>query len=245
MIRRAASAALLVRDGFTGRTLPDGSGTRCELDGSPFRPVWKPDGYLVLTDLAPGGHTLRLARLGYLEEEVRLDIREGRFREGTVSLKPGPGYRFPPGTAAIELTFTGGEDNAPAAGAELWAGMSGRTPLKLAQDKSRKPSASIRVFYSGPAALYPVPGWFLLADAAAPELAFLRAMREGEAELAEPMASAHPRGTELVPVQPYTVGTGGRLRLLFRQAGTASLFCRGIWKKTELQPGEQALEWKV
>ncbi len=66
MIRHSASAVFLMRDGFTGMTLTDGSATRCLLDGRPLRrPMWKRDGYLVLIDLTPGEHVLRILRNGY------------------------------------------------------------------------------------------------------------------------------------------------------------------------------------
>ena len=64
MILRTANAVFLMRDGFTGKTLTDGSAMRCLLDGRPLRrPIWKRDGYLVLTDLAPGAHGIFIRRL--------------------------------------------------------------------------------------------------------------------------------------------------------------------------------------
>ncbi|MBR1659655.1 MAG: hypothetical protein IJ705_05010 [Oscillospiraceae bacterium] len=245
MIRRAVSAALLVRDGFSGAVLGDGSGTRCILDGRPVRPIWKRDGYLVLTDLESGEHSLTLQRQGYLDETVLLNSRRGSFREGTVSLKPGPGYRFPAGTARLTLSLTREKNQAVQAGTELWIGISGALRLKLAQDKSQELTEIIRVFYQGAASQYPAPGWFLAADEKAPELLFLRGLYEEEAELSAPMTSAHGRGTELVAVQPYVTDADGRVSVLFRQAGTAFMLCGGAWMQTEIQAGEQSLEWMI
>lgn len=242
MIRRSVSAALLVRDGFSGQTLPDGSGTRCLLDGRPVSAIWKKDGYLVLTDLEAGAHTLSLLRHGYREETISLTVGKG-FQEGTVSLKPGPGYRFPASTARLSVTVKTGEPAVPLVEKEVWTGITGTLHLKLAQDKQKKQTDVVRVFCQGSPSLFPAPGWFLVADTASPELVYVRALHTEEAELAEPMTAPHSRGKELVPVQPFRTDGEGKIEALFRQGGTVYLFYGGSWKKTEVQPGEQSFEW--
>ena len=84
MIRRTVSAALLLRDGFTGAALKNGAATVCLLDGKPLqRPIWKRDGYLVLTDLTPGEHSLSIRRSGYRDETVALTVTEPAVRKVT------------------------------------------------------------------------------------------------------------------------------------------------------------------
>ncbi len=244
MIRRRVSAALLLRDGFTGRTLADGSATRCLLDGRPLqRPVWKRDGYLVLTDLAPGAHELTIRRSGYLDERVALQVEEGAALEDTVSLKPGPGYRFPPETVRVSISLLRGKK--AAAGTQLWLGVRQRTRLVLAQEKTEAGDERSRLFCEGSQTALPVPGHFLLADRKAPELVYLRSLRDGTGEFSPPPALAHPRGTELIPVQAYCTDKTGGLRLLLREPGTLAGFCAGQLLEAELQADEQAIKWKL
>ena len=99
MIRRRVSAALLLRDGFSGGTFASGAQVTCTLDGGPIRPLWKEGSYLVLTDLESGEHTLTIRRPGYQPETCVFRAEEDRVHEDAVFLKPGPGYRFPAGTA--------------------------------------------------------------------------------------------------------------------------------------------------
>ena len=88
MIRRQVSAAVLLRDGFTGRVLT--GGTVCRLDGQPLRPLWKPEGYLILENLVPGSHRLELLRGGFCPAELTLEIRfKDYFRALRASYYPG------------------------------------------------------------------------------------------------------------------------------------------------------------
>ena len=105
MIHVRVSAVCRLRDGFTGRPIPLGAAS-CSLDGRRLRPVEKPGGYLILTDLPPGRHLLVLRAAGYQEERTELETGE-RILETDVTLKPGAGYPLPPGAARLELPRTG------------------------------------------------------------------------------------------------------------------------------------------
>ncbi len=243
MIRRTVSAALLLRDGFTGAVLKDFSATRCLLDGRPLsRPIWKRDGYLILTDLAPGEHLLLICRSGYRDETVPLQIREGAPLEDTVSLKPGKGYRFPPETARVSLALRRGK--VPAAGETVWLGLQPRARLKLAQEKTDAGDNTAHLFCEGNASLLPIPGHFLLTDQA-PELVFLRSLHEETGEFFPPMALSHSRGALFVPVQPYRADDLGCVQVLLREPGTLNVFCGGAVRQEQLTAGEQKLEWKL
>ena len=244
MIRRTVSAALLLRDGFTGAVLQSASATHCLLDGRPLRkPIWKKDGYLILTDLAPGEHLLRICRSGYRDELVTLQAQQGRPLEDTVSLKPGAGYRFPPETVRVSLALRRGAG--PACGETVWLGMQPRSRLKLAQEKAEIGDTQAHLFCEGNASLLPIPGHFLLADQAAPELIFLRSLQEETGEFASPLALPHGRGTELVPMQSYRADEAGCVQVLLREPGRLTGFCAKSVFEAELQAGAQNLEWKL
>ena len=243
MIRRTVSAAFLLRDGFTGRTLTGSAGTLCLLDGRPIRrPVWKRDGYLVLTDLEPGEHELLVRRSGFRDECVTLRVKEEGMFEDTISLKPGAGYRFPPDTVRVALELKRGGSADP--GAQLWLGVQPRTRLVIAQDKAEAGETKTRMFCEGTAALLPIPGHFLLADRTAPELVYLRYLRDENGEFTAPFGSAHPRGTELIPMQPYTADGEGKVQVLLPEPGTLTGFYGGKVFSAQLGAGAQTLIWK-
>ena len=243
MIERRVDAVFLLRDAFSGRTITDGAGTACLLDGMPLRrPIWKKEGYLVLTDLAPGEHELLLRRRGYRDETVTLRAGDGPL-EDTVSLKPGAGYRFPSRTVSALITLKRGKD--AAADGQLWLGVSPRSRLKLAQDKTEPGDAEARLFCEGSASLLPVPGHFLLLDKKTPELAYLRSLRGEDADFAPPLQASHARGTELVPMQCYAADENGAVRVLLPSPGHLIGFSGGSVFEAELHEGEQTLEWKL
>ena len=243
MIRRMVSAVLLLRDGFTGQTLTNGSATRCLLDGRLLRqPIWKRDGYLVLTDLKAGPHILELRRNGYQVETVPLQVNDGTPIEDTVALKPGPGYRFPPETVRVTLAL---RRKGAAAGERIWLGMRARPQLKLAQEKTASGDSEARLFCEGNAALLPIPGHFLFSDGKAPELAYLRSLHDEAGEFAPPLQSSHNRGTELIPMQAYALDGSGALQVLLREPGTLVGFADGTTFEAQLHAGEQTVEWKL
>ena len=244
MIRRIASAVFLLRDGFTGRTLTDGSATLCLLDGRPLRrPIWKKEGYLVLTDLQPGPHVLQISRIGYRDEAVEFTAAEGRTAEDTIALKPGEGYRFSRDTVRVSITLMRGDK--PAAGAHIWLGTALQTPIKLAQEKAECGDEKAHLFCEGQFARVPVPGHFLFADKKAPELVYLRSVHGEMGEFTQPLTQGHLRGTELIPMQIYAFDDAGVLEVLLREPGTLV----GCYEKTifeaALHAGEQRLEWKL
>ena len=237
MIRRRVSAALLLRDGFTGRALSPAAAVLCKLDGRSIRTMRKTDGYLVLVDLEPGDHTLSLNARGYREEIYPFAVPAQGALEAEIALTPGAGYRFPADTACLRVTIPGG------AGELLWAAQAGRDLVKLGQKKKNDPPAALRLFCSGNPARLPVPGPFLALDEKGPEVVRLTALQAESGELAEPFAKSHPRGTELRPARAFRTDGEGKTELLFPQGGEVFLYCREQWLRTELQPGEQDLVW--
>lgn len=237
MIRRTVSAALLLRDGFTGRLIPSAASVLCTLDGRAVRPVRKTDGYLVLMDLEPGEHTLSLRCLRYRDEVLSLSIPAKGTLEMEVDLKPGPGYPFPADTVYLSLS-------APEAGEEpVWAAAPWYFRLKLAQAAKADEGTELRLFWSGNPAQFPVPGTFLTVDEKNPELLRLVAIRGETGELSSPVQKAHARGTELRPARPFRTGPEGTVELVFPYGGEVLLFCRDQYRKAVLAPGKQVLSW--
>ena len=76
MIRVHVSAVCRVRDGFTGQPV-ETAGLLCSLDDQSCRPVCKPGGYLILTDLPAGRHVLVLTAAGFQREQLELTTGGG------------------------------------------------------------------------------------------------------------------------------------------------------------------------
>lgn len=238
MIRRTVSAALLLRDGFTGAAIAPAVSVLCTLDGYPVRAMRKNDGYLVLTDLEPGEHGLTLRCPGYREEVYPLTVPERGMMEGEIDLTPGAGYRFPADTARLRLTVPG------AAGEFFWAASPGSVRLKLAQKKKAGGETLVRTFCAGDPARLPVPGSFLTIDEANPELVRFLSVRDEVGALDAPLEKDHNRGIEFRPARRFRTDGEGRAELLFPHSGEIHLFCRDRMMKVQLAPGDQELQWE-
>lgn len=186
MIRRQVSAVLLVRDALTGRRIAPDSGMLVQLDGRIYPALKKPEGYLVLTDQAPGVHRLVLRRHGYQDKQMELSVPEGGYYEGWLDLLPGPGYHFPADTAWVYLNVT--KKGRPLAEERLWisAGEEGR--LKLAQDSAKPGDRELKLFCRGPEQMIPVPGEFILGE----ELITVKSLQNGTAVLRSPWNGSTP-----------------------------------------------------
>ncbi|MBQ6205564.1 MAG: hypothetical protein IJK52_00625 [Oscillospiraceae bacterium] len=234
-IRHRLSAALLPLDGFTGQPL--GQRVLCELDGVPLaRPVWKRDGWLILSDLAPGEHRLALRCPSFQDREISLS--GDAKTEIAVTLSPGAGYAFPTDTAFLFLTLSA----SPEERTQIFAGMPDPRQFKLMREAKAGDSA-VKLFLRGAA---PRPGWFLLCGKATEAVFFRRVTIDGDAETASPLTQDHARGAALIPAQSFLAAAGENIKIPFRNAGTAHLFCQGHLKTLALQAGEKRnLEWNL
>lgn len=235
MITFHASAVCRVRDGYTGKAL-DGAALLCALDGAAVRPLAKPDGYLVLLDLAPGGHRLALRSHGYQEEWV--DFRAGDDTlELEITMKPGAGYPFRGPVTRLELAVT--EGGTPAAGRQLWLAASAGPELKVAQTRAEAGTDRFRLYCKGPEAAV-TPGAYLIADGADSEIVFLRSLEAETATLTAPLLRDHGRGRLLTPAQRYHTDAGGLLTAVFQGACTLEVYDqeRGLLASLPLDQGE-------
>ena len=242
MIRRVVSAALLVRDAFTGQPIVSGASLRCALDGQSVRPLWKPGGYLVLTDLAPGEHSLLLSCRSFRDQVHSFSTENGMW-EREIDMEPAENYPNLRGAALLRLTLKG--KHGPEAGASLWAAVSDPVSLRLAQAPDNE-TTELRLICRGPAERLSLPGWFLAADEGkeGPELLHLRYLRGETGIFDAPMTKKHPRGTELFRARQLVADADGRIDAAFRSGGKLVLFQDGKWKTFALETGTQTLEWK-
>ena len=243
MITIHASAVCRVRDGFTGRGM-ESAGLLCTLDGISCRPVWKPGGYLVLTNLPHGPHRLRLRGRGYQEEWVELDV-DGGTRELDITMKPGPDHPLRGSMTWLTLEVT--EGKVPAAGRQLWLAVPAGPEIKIAQTKAEVGDTQTRLFCKG--SISPtVPGSYLISDGADSEIVSLRSLEGETGTLAAPLLRSHGRGRLLLPAQSYHTDARGNLTAAF--SGPCAVEICGPegdpLGRLELQNGEnrQWIQWK-
>lgn len=238
MISIHASAVCRVRDGFTGRELP-ASSLLCTLDGIPCRPVGKPGGYLVFTDLPHGVHRLSLRCRGYQEEQVEFQA-DGGTRELDVSMKPGEGYPFRRAATRLRLTVLG--KKGPAAGQIVWLAVP--TPeMKIAQGKVEAGEQELRVYCKGP----PFFGPCLIEDGKNSEIVTLSALEGEQGRLAAPLGSGHSRGRPLLPAQRYRAGEDGVLTAVFHDPCLVQVYVegKGLAAGSDLSEGDNELTVKI
>lgn len=235
MIVFHASAVCRVRDGYTGRPM-EGSALLCTLDGAAVRPLAKPDGYLVLLDLASGDHRLALWSHGYQEEWVDFCCGQGT-RELEITMKPGEGYPFREEVTRLALTVT--EGDAPVVGRQLWLAAPAGGELKIAQTRAEAGTDRFRLYCKGPEAAVPA-GAYLIADGPDSEIVVLRSLEAEEGTLAVPLLRQHGRGRPLLPAQRYHTGEDGCLTAVFRTACTLEVYDeeQGLLASLSLKPGE-------
>ncbi len=234
-----ASAVFHVRDGYTGTAMKPG-GFRYLLDGRPFVPVTKYEGYVVLLNLSPGPHSLTVICRGYLDEQVDFVANEGTL-ELEVTMKPGRGYRFLQTVTRLTVVLT--EKGAPAPNHRLWMAYAAGPEIKLAQPKTEVGDTSARLFTKYPD-IVSVPAAYLVEDGKVSEITLLRALEGETGTFAAPLERVHARGKRLLPAQSYHTGDDGCFSAVFRASCQVILFdaARGILAEAELKDGENRME---
>lgn len=234
MIQFHVSAVCRVHDGFTGRLI-DGRDLRCALDGTPVRPVCKPGGYLVLTDLPEGPHRLSLRCRGFCEELTDFSVDTALLQKLYISLKPSEQYVFHQEAVRLRLRLL--EGGRPAAGRTLWLTVPTAAECRVAQDAAEPGAEQLRLFCGGAADSLPVPGMFLIEDGADSEIVSLLSVEAETGSLAAPLRRRHRRSKCLLPAQQFRADGDGTFTAVFRTAGTVLVFedGKGLADRLELK----------
>lgn len=238
MIRMQVSAVFQVRDGFAGRII-EGSNLICALDGVPVRPMTKPGGYLILTNLPVGQHQLLLRCVGYQDECVEFFVEETGFRELYVALKPGRQYLFRQSVIRLRLQLP-----EELRGKSVWISAPTSVECKVAQTKAEAGLEQFRVYCKGNPRTLPIPGTFLIDDGENSEIVVLKSLSEELGTLESPLHRDHGRSRRILPVQTYRCDDQGQIYAAFAMAGTAVLYTgSGAPVSLELTEGEN--EWNL
>lgn len=222
MITQKVSAVVRLRDGFTGRLL-EGKNALCRINGLPCRPLHKPGGYLIWSNLSAGEYQFSISLHGFRLEETTLTIPFQGYWEGDIYLKPGVNYPHAKNGVTVHLLLR--RAGQPLSDAAVWVAPSDEPPLKIAQEKVETEEQKLRVFYKGTAAQLPIPGYFIVADDEKSELVQIQSIQQEEAQLSAPFLQSHGRGKALLPAQSYHTDTAGNLCLMVQKEKSFAVFC--------------------
>ncbi|MCD8331766.1 MAG: hypothetical protein LUB63_04445 [Oscillospiraceae bacterium] len=230
MIRIHVSAVFQVRDGFSGRIV-EGSQLRCVLDGAGVRPVIKPGGYLVFTNLPEGDHRLALQSDKFQKELVDFTVTQDGSWEGYVALKPAQRYFFRCAVTRLHLTAQRG--NSPLRGQSLWLTPPGAPECRVAQTKVGCGCTQLRLYCKTPA-LLPLPGPMLIDDGADSEVVPLLQLTGETGHLASALKWEHSRSKAVLPAQAYRADDEGQIFAAFPASGTVLVYLEGMGEAKRL-----------
>lgn len=225
MIRMRVSAVLQVRDGFSGKII-EGRSMLCILDGTVVRPVSKPGGYLVLTNLAEGAHRFVIRCMGYQDEQFDLTVSADGITELYIALKPGTHYPFRMNATRLRLGGCGTESDV------VWISPPSYVECKLAQTKAEPGCREFRVYCKGSPALLPIPGTYLIEDGDNSEIVVLMSLSEENGTLSQPLRREHGRSRRILPVYQYRPDANGEICTAFPAAGPVVVYPQGKTPRT-------------
>jgi len=221
MITQKVSAVIRLRDGFTGRLL-EGKNALCRVNGILCRPLYKPGGYLVWSNLSAGEYQFSISLHGFRTEETIVAIPVDTYWAGDIYLKPGKNYPNAKDGVTVHLLLQ--QAGQPLSDVAVWIAPSDDPPLKIAQEKVETDDKKVRVFYKGTAAQLPIPGYFLLTDGDKSELIQIQSLQQEEARLSAPFLQSHSRGKALLPAQYYHTDMAGNLHLMVQKEKSFAVF---------------------
>lgn len=232
MAQFRVNASFMIRDALTGKTLAD-SGLSCEVDGVPYRPVMKNEGYAVMVNLLPGEHTVTFSRYSYEKESYRFTVGNQLVFD-VLTMKPAEGYRVPPCACRVKLTGA-------KAGQKVWVAQKPSTKLeeiKLNQATVEAGTQTMRLFMGG-GAIVRMPEYRLVCDKDAPELCILSdRINEEEWKLYAPLTKNHKRGVFFYAAQSYTAKEDGTVDVVLPMEMEFVAFYNGKLISGEAKEGE-------
>lgn len=232
MIHFSADIVLAVRDGFTGKPIAQ-SALMCTLDSLSYRPLMKPGGYIVFTNLSEGEHEIVLRGAMYRDEHLRLNVVKGHSLDKAVSMKPSEKYPFSKSVTRLALTVK--KNGSPVSGGEIWIASTGSLfEIKIAQDSVPAGEKHSRLFSRDKKILSQLPAAYLVCDSKSSEIVEIAELTDENGVFEAPLAFSHKRGCTLNPAQKYTCDDSGVVNLVFSEKGKIIVFSPDSVTLTEI-----------
>lgn len=217
MIRRRVSAVVRLWNGFWGQAV-EGAQAQCQIDGVMYKPICKPGGYLVWTDLANGTHTLSVTLAGFEPQTLIFSTSSQDVFNGCMVLKPDR-TRYPVRGVVTQLDLCLQVNDKPLAQEKFWLCISNSPMMKIAQDIATAGSDTVRLFCNCPATALALPMPFLLDASQNPELVLLCTWDGQTGRLQTPLVHSHRRGSTLFVAQQYQTDEQGKACIWLREPG--------------------------
>ncbi|MFB9329096.1 hypothetical protein ACFFSY_24435 [Paenibacillus aurantiacus] len=219
-ISTRCSLVLRISDGFTGRP-PSPSAIGVSLLGQTRKPIAKPGGLWVFTDLDGLEVTVIVASAQFIEQKLRIRLDELSSLEPVVpiALLPGPAYPLPTGTTVLEALIRDRAGNLlidERVDADITLPQTARGRLVAGAAAGMN---EIEVMKSGVIS----PGdWYRISgrdQAASGQLVRILELRDGvrQYRTANPLLAQTTRGDLLLPHMKSATDGRGRLRLVLGQ----------------------------
>lgn len=175
------------------------------MNGRRLKPLYKPGGYFVFTDLEPGEACFEIASPIFQKESVDIDIPmpgEG-YIMNHLMLNPSRLYPFGGPATTVSGRLMKGKMPLPGQKFHIIPGDGGEV-LKIAEDKAEEGNCSIKLFATVPGRQLSIPGRYLIKnkDDAKKEFCLItqNADKDGMYALEKELLYSHPRATPLVEV---------------------------------------------
>ncbi|NPV90576.1 MAG: hypothetical protein HPY50_07385 [Firmicutes bacterium] len=220
-VRIVASLVVCLIDDYTGEACKRGKFSLTLEDKVVRRPVPKPEGYYVFTDLPGGSCRLSIRSDIFFEETLDVNLDAIDDPEGVlyVSLRPRSFYPFPEGAALIRGGLRD-EEGRPAGGVRVRAVMLSENSARARVSRDGCGAGEREIGVANASGIISVNDIFLLKEKSGEEAEYIQVAgavkEEGRYRLAEPLKSECGAKTLLLPVVDTRTDERGELAVYFR-----------------------------
>lgn len=177
------------------------------VDGQRVKPIWKPGGYFVLSDLPEGEHNVWVGSALFFHDELTVNVDYSRVfdeRRDVLTVMLNPSEAHPAVQSGISLRGRFSRD-----GVTVFYIPRGTQGFKIAEDGADAGRTKIKLFTKSSNVRVPRLCYINDKNAKNGEFVLLSAVEGEEYTLASPLKKPHKRAAELVPVLKYRSNADG------------------------------------
>lgn len=183
--------------------------------GMILKPLFKPGGYFVFTDMTAGKTCFEIASHFFQQETIAIDVPEAGNGYVLKHIMLNPSRKYPFGGNATIAAGTLLHNGVPLKVKQFYIvhGSEGGELMKIARDRTQPGDNSLKLFVTVPERRLSIPGKYLINDREETkrELCLITngSDRDGLYPLERPILYEHPRGTPLTGVTECSTTSDG------------------------------------